>query len=85
MSVYILLPKQDRFTFGLSGPGMYEGLYAIRTDLPEVYRRMAYDLDRFWGANDRELTKLFRLYRIAAGALVLEVVLFVGVVSDTLT
>jgi hypothetical protein len=54
-SVYVLLPKRDQFVFSPSGRGLYEGLYAFREDLAEVYRRLAYDLDRFWDANDRQL------------------------------
>src|SRR4029453_10198508 len=38
-SVYILLPKRNRFVFALVGAGLYEGLYAVRDDLAEVYRR----------------------------------------------
>jgi hypothetical protein len=33
--------------FAEAGAGLYEGLYAVRDDMPEVYRRLAYDLDRF--------------------------------------
>lgn len=45
--VFILLPKKN-LIFAERGAGLYEGLYAIREDLPEVYRRLAYQLDRFW-------------------------------------
>ena len=61
-SVYILLPKRDEFVFALVGAGLYEGLYAVRDDLPEVFRRLAYDLDRFWDDNDSELQKLFNAF-----------------------
>lgn len=50
-SVYILLPKKD-LIFAESGSGLYEGLFSIREDMAEVYRRLAYDLDRFWESND---------------------------------
>jgi hypothetical protein len=40
-SVYILLPKRDKFVFALVGAGLYEGLYGVRHDLAEVYRRLA--------------------------------------------
>jgi hypothetical protein len=83
-SVYILIPKADRFFFAVVGAGLYEGLYAIKDDLPEVYRRLAYDLDRFWDTNDAELQKLFTAFRVAAGALVAELLLLVAMVSDTL-
>jgi hypothetical protein len=83
-SVYILIPKADRFVFAVVGSGLYEGLYATRNDLPEVYRRLAYDLDRFWEANDEEMQKLFRMFRLAAVALVAELLLLVAMVGDTL-
>jgi hypothetical protein len=83
-SVYILIPKADRFVFAVVGSGLYEGLYAIRNDLPEVYRRLAYDLDRFWEANDAEMQKLFSMFRLAAGGLVVELLLLVAMVGDTL-
>jgi hypothetical protein len=51
-------------------------------DLAEVYRRLAYNLDRFWKANDMAIVALTRSYSLAAGALVIEtlslVVLLVG-------
>lgn len=53
-SVFILLPKKN-LIFSERGAGLYEGLYALRDDIPEVYRRLAYDLDRFWESNDRRI------------------------------
>ena len=70
--------------FAVVGSGLYEGLYETRNDLPEVYRRLAYDLDRFWEANDAEMQKLFSMFRLAAGALVVELLLLVAMVGDTL-
>ena len=83
-SVYILLPKRDKFVFALVGAGRYEGLYAVRDDLAEVYRRLAYDLDRFWEDNDVELQKLFTSFRVAAAALSAEILVLIGMVSDNL-
>lgn len=37
-SVFILLPKKN-LVFAEAGAGLYEGLYAFRNDMPEVYRR----------------------------------------------
>jgi hypothetical protein len=82
-SVYILLPKRDKFVFALVGAGLYEGLYAVRDDLPEVFRRLAYDLDRFWDDNDAELQKLFNAFRVAAGGLSAEILVLIAMVSDT--
>ena len=83
-SVYILLPKRDKFVFALVGAGLYEGLYAVRHDLGEVYRRLAYDLDRFWDDNDTELQKLFTSFRVAAGGLAAEILVLIAMVSDNL-
>lgn len=83
-SVYILLPKRNRFVFALVGAGLYEGLYAVRNDLAEVYRRLAYDLDRFWDQNDAEMQKLFTSFRLAAGALAAEILVLIAMVSDSL-
>jgi hypothetical protein len=83
-SAYVLLPKTDRFIFAVSAVGLYEGLYGLRTDPDEVYRRLAYDLARFWDANDRQMQKLFRAFRVATVALSAEVIVLVAMVSDTL-
>ena len=72
-SVYVLLPKRDQFVFSPSGRGLYEGLYEFREDLAEVYRRLAYDLDRFWEANDERLARLLNAYRVGALALTVEI------------
>ena len=77
-SVFILVPRRDRFTFSISGPGLYEGLYEIRDDLSEVYRHLAYDLLGFWEANDGRLKPLFRAYRVGAGALVVEILALIA-------
>ena len=82
--MYILVPKANKFVFAVVGAGLYEGLYAIREDLAEVYRRLAYDLDRFWDGNDCEMQKLFAAFRLAALALVVELLLLVAMVGDTL-
>lgn len=83
-SVYVLLPKTGKFIFAMVGAGLYEGLYELRDDLGEVYRRLAYDLDRFWDDNDVELQKLFRAFRFAAVGLSAEIVILIAMVSDTL-
>lgn len=83
-SVYILLPKRNKFIFALVGAGLYEGLYAVREDLAEVYRRLAYDLDRFWDDNDAEMQRLFRSFRVAAAALSAEILVLIAMVSDNL-
>jgi hypothetical protein len=83
-SLYILLPKSEKFVLAMVGAGLYEGLYEVKDDLAEVYRRLAYDLDRFWDDNDLELQKLFRAFRLAALALTAEIVVLTAMVSDSL-
>jgi len=82
--MYVLLPKTGKFIFALVGSGLYEGLYEVKDNLGEVYRRLAYDLDRFWEENDSELQKHFRAFRLAAGALAVEIVVLMAMVGDTL-
>ena len=71
-SVYILMPKENLY-FSEAGAGLYEGLYEVRNDIAEVFRRLAYELDRFWDSNDKTIVKLSRTYRLAASALVIEI------------
>jgi hypothetical protein len=82
-SVYILMPKENLF-FSEAGAGLYEGLYAIRDDIAEVYRRLAYQLDRFWDSNDGTIAKLTRTYKVAAGALVIEILSLAALLGDNI-
>jgi hypothetical protein len=83
-SVYVLLPKTDKFVFSLEGSAVYEELYEFGDDMPEVYRRLAYDLDRFWEDNDAVITGLFRWFKVAAVGLAVEIVLLLTAISGTL-
>lgn len=83
-SVFVLVPRENQFVFSLSGTALYEGLYGFREEPAELYRRLTYDTQRFWTSNDLRLQPLFRAFRCAAGALVLEILALVGLVSDTL-
>jgi hypothetical protein len=80
-SVFILLPKKN-LIFSMRGVGLYEGLYAVRHDAAEVHRRLTYDLNRFWDENDRRIQPLFRAFRLAALAMVVEVVTLAALLSD---
>ncbi len=82
-SVFILLPKKN-LIFSERGAGLYEGLYAVREDLPEVYRRLAYDLDRFWESNDRRIQWLTRAFTLAAASLVIEILALAALLSDNI-
>jgi hypothetical protein len=82
-SVYVLVPKND-LVFSLVGSALYERLFEFRGELPEVYRRLAYDLDRFWESNDRIMVRLFRAFWLAAAGLLAEVVLLLTSISGNL-
>lgn len=82
-SVFILLPKKN-LIFSERGAGLYEGLYAVRDDLPEVYRRLAYDLDRFWESNDRRIRWLTRAFTLAAAGLVIEILALAALLGDNI-
>jgi hypothetical protein len=56
----------------------------LKEDLAEVHRRLAYDMSRFWEANDTALQPIFRSFRVAAGALVVQILALVALVSDSL-
>jgi hypothetical protein len=81
--VFILLPKKD-LIFSERGAGLYEGLYAVREEMAEVYRRLAYDLDRFWDCNNETIVKLTRSYKVAATALVTEILSLAALLGDTI-
>lgn len=82
--VYVLVPRPYAFAFSLDGSAVFEQLYTIREDLDEVHRRLAYDLHRFWEANDAKIRPLFRAFKWACLALVAEIVLLLVSVSGTL-
>jgi hypothetical protein len=81
--VFILLPK-DNLVFSLVGTAIYERLYEFREDPSELYRRLAYDMDRFWNSNDEKLQRLFTAYRAAAAALVVEILSLIALLSDSI-
>ncbi len=83
-SIYVLVPKKN-LTFSPDGTRIYEELYPYRDRLPEVYRRLTYELVRFWVRNDRVLARLLRAFRASAIALGAEVVLLVVLLGGTLT
>jgi hypothetical protein len=82
-SIYVLLPKRD-LVFSLAGSRVYEELYEFRDDIDEVYRRLAYDLDRFREHNDDALQALLRGFRTASIALAAEVIFLLLAVGGTL-
>jgi hypothetical protein len=82
-SLFVLMPKKN-LVFAVIGSSVYEELYEFRGELSEVHRRLAYDLDRFWKANDQLMQRVFNAFRLAAWALAAEVVLLLASVSSIL-
>jgi len=82
-SIYVLLPRRD-IVFAVNGPALYEALYEMRDDPAEVYRRLAYALDRVQDANENRLRPLVTAVRTAAISLVVEIVALTLMVSSTL-
>ena len=82
-SLFVLMPKKN-LIFALVGSYVYEELYEFKDELPEVYRRLAYDLDRFWQENDTTMQRVFTAFRIAAWALAAEVGLLLASLTGTL-
>jgi hypothetical protein len=81
-SLYVLLPKRS-LVFALVGSRVFEELYEFRGEIPEVHRRLTYDLDRFWEANDRIMQRLIWVFRVAAWALALEIASLLISLTDT--
>ena len=67
----------------MNRPAVYEGLYGLQ-DGPEIYRRLAYALDRIHDANEDRVHPLVVAVRAAAISLVIEIVGLTLMVSSTL-
>jgi hypothetical protein len=74
-TLYVLLP-QDGLIFALDGPELYVELWSIRDDEPETLRTLAYWISRFRANNKPTLDRLYLAFRLAAGALIAQVVLW---------
>lgn len=81
--VVILLPKRD-LVFAMSGTDCYAGLYELQDDMAEVYRWLAYELDRLWDSNNNQIRQLSRTFTLAAGALVVEMLAWVAILGDSI-
>jgi len=81
--VFILIPN-DSLHFSEAGSGLYQNLYAVRSDMTEVYRRLGYELDRAWKSNNATIVRLIRAYKIAAGALVIETISLATLLAGTI-
>jgi hypothetical protein len=82
-SLFVLMPREG-FIFALEGPAVYEQLFEFREDVAEIHRRLAYDLQRFWNANDDLMHPVRRGFRLAAWSLVAEVLALTLLATGTL-
>ena len=55
--VFVLVPDKNLY-FSIRGRGLFDRLYRVHDNRAELYRRLAYELDRYWSANDRRLRML---------------------------
>ena len=81
-TLFVLMPKKD-LVFALIGSRLYEELYEFGDDVPEVHRRLTYDLDRFWKSNDQILQRVFWAFRLATWALAAEVGFLLAALTGT--
>jgi hypothetical protein len=58
--------------------------YDARNNVGEIYRRLAYDLDRIWDGNDEIVLRLLAAFRWSAAALVVEIILLLAALRGTL-
>lgn len=82
-SLFVLMPKKN-LVFAVIGSRVYEELYEFKDELHEAQRRLTYDLDRFWEANDRTLQRVLWAFRVAAWALAAEVGFLLAALTGTL-
>lgn len=80
-AVFILLPKTN-LVFAAAATDFYEGFYDLRSDMTEVYRRLAYDVDHLWDSNENEIRRLSWAFVLAAGSFVVEVVSWAILIGD---
>jgi hypothetical protein len=73
--IYVLLPK-SQLVFALSGTVLLEQTFSESGGVSEAHRRLAYWIQEFWNSNQTVLERLFTSYRLAAFALLAEVLLW---------
>jgi hypothetical protein len=83
IGILVLVPREE-FVFSVSGTVLYADLVDV-DDRAEQHRYAAYWLDQFWEGNDAPIEKLNARFKIAAGALVAQIVLWTLAISGTLS
>jgi hypothetical protein len=82
-SMIVLLPREE-LKFSIAGPDLYERLFSARGDDAQIYRRLAYALDRIAVANNRPVDAMARAYRRGTVALAVEVLVLALMLSGTI-
>jgi hypothetical protein len=82
LGTLVLVPRED-FVFSLSGTVLYADLSDV-DDRAEQHRYVAYWLDQFWDRNDGPIEKLNRRFKVAASALVAQILCWTLAISGTL-
>lgn len=75
-ATYVLLPKPN-LVFALRGSVLFEEEFPKDLPLDETHRRLAYWLEDFHSENQVVIDRLFKLFRVATIAVLLQVVLWV--------
>jgi hypothetical protein len=79
----LVLAPRGEFLFSVSGTVLYQDLAEVE-DEAEQLRYVAHWLDQFWECNRSPIRKLARRFEIAAGALVVQILLWTLATSGTL-
>jgi hypothetical protein len=74
-SIYVLLPKEN-LIFAIRGSVLFEEEFAEPGGLAETHRRLAYWLEGYRDQNQPTVDRLFRRYRWAASAVLVQVILW---------
>lgn len=82
-ALYVLLPRR-RLQFSISGPVLFEALYAHGEDAEEIHRQTAYWLEGFWVGNQAAIERLYPFFTAAVISLAVELVLWAVDLSATL-
>lgn len=73
-----LASEASQMALALDGRELYRDFWHLRADVAELHRALAYSLSRLGAENHRVLARLHSSYRVASGALVAQVILWVG-------
>jgi hypothetical protein len=70
--------------FEISPSRIYESLFDVADETPEIHRRLAYWLEDFWHVNQVKIDILGRYYFAAAIALMLQLAFWSWALADSI-